>query len=390
VAAAPAPERRARRGAAGRLALWAAAAALTALLVELLSAVVLFRYFAAREMPLDPTGSAAVFLVKRALHVWPFEVRQSIDVRPLYAVDEALGFTTVPGRYRVGLTTGTKTRTFTWTVVERGRRATSYAPVHRPRTIVLFGDSNVLGWGNDDEHSLGWLLQARFPDYEVVNLAQTGYGTTHAVLQYRALADRLGPDDVIVLPHADYYLPRNHGAPSWMRTLSSGLESRIAGREQLASAAYPVARAMPDGGLTIERVPMSCEASGAVCDRLDPPAAEMLASSRAIVRSFRDARARVMLAFLEGADGDPVVAYAREVGLPVVDLRLDKRSPEWDDFGRFDAHAGPVAHLGWFRKLADGLVREGLVATGTPPATAADGRPPADEHVQAGPRPAQR
>jgi hypothetical protein len=33
-------------------------------------------------------------------------------------------------------------------------------------------------------------------------------------------------------------------------------------------------------------------------------------------------------------------------------IRLNRASPEWDDFGAFDGHPGPIAQFNFFQKLA--------------------------------------
>lgn len=68
-----------------------------------------------------------------------------------------------------------------------------------------------------------------------------------------------------------------------------------------------------------------------------------------------------MLAYLSGPDNDPVVGYAKQLGMPIVDIRLDSSSPEWDDFGPFDRHPGPIAQYNYFRKLSKGLIERNLI-----------------------------
>jgi len=344
-----------------RLVFVAITAAIAAALLELFSSLFLFRYHSAKEAAFVPTGSSTIYLAEKALRISPFAVTPSIDNPPLYIMDSDLGFTTLPGQYRIGFTAGTKTRFFHYTVAKRGIRATSYKQTHRPHSIFLFGDSVVLGWGNNDEHSMPWLLQAKFPNYNVLNFAQTGYGITHALIQYRAMADRVTPDDLVILPYADYYLARNYGAPSWIRTLSNGLENNLGGKKRLSKAVYPVARSTKDGDLAIEYIQISCELNDGYCERPDPPQSEMIEATKASTRFLRKMNPEVVLAYLNGADGDPVVKYAREIGLRVIDIRLDQGTPEWDDFGQFDAHPGPTAQYNYFRKLSKALIEDRII-----------------------------
>jgi hypothetical protein len=62
---------------------------------------------------------------------------------------------------------------------------------------------------------------------------------------------------------------------------------------------------------------------------------------------------------------DPVIAYARRLGLPVADIRLNRASPEWDDFGAFDGHPGPIAQFNYFEKLSRVLEAQHLVTPAT-------------------------
>jgi hypothetical protein len=175
------------------------------------------------------------------------------------------------------------------------------------------------------------------------------------------MAEHLTRGDLLILPYADYYLARDYGAPSWLRAFSKGEENDISGEERLSKAVYPVARSTKDGGLSIEYIRMSCEWNGGYCGRPDPPQSEMVEATKAIIRFFRQANSRVVLAFLAGADRDPVVTYARRIGLPVIDIRLDKRSAEWDDFRPFDYHPGPTAQYNYFRRLSKGLIESHIL-----------------------------
>jgi hypothetical protein len=344
-----------------RIAFSAIMIAIMAFLMESFSALFLFRYYAAVESSFFPAGLSTIYLAKKALKLPLFEVTRSIDKSPLYTVDDRLGYTTNPGRYRVGFSVGNQTHSFTITFVRPGTRATSYTEIQRPRSIIVFGDSVMLGWGNNDEQSMPWLLQQKFQNYNVINLAQTGYGITHAVIQYRLMTDAVTSNDLVILPYAHYYLVRNYGAPSWMQAITVGVEQDLTGKKWLADARYPVARAAANGGLSIEYIGLSCTGNKAYCAAPEPAASDMVAATNAIISFFSRAKAKVLFAYFDGPDGDPVVEHARTVGLKVVDIRLDKRGPEWSDLGRFDPHPGPTAQYNFFRKLSAFLVEHRLI-----------------------------
>jgi hypothetical protein len=79
------------------------------------------------------------------------------------------------------------------------------------------------------------------------------------------------------------------------------------------------------------------------------------------ITAFRRRKAPAVLAFFQGSDDDPVISYARDLGLPIADIRLDRASPEWDDFGVFDGHPGPLAQFNYFEKLSRMLVEQHII-----------------------------
>jgi hypothetical protein len=329
---------------------------ISVVILESFSSLFLFRYYSATELAFNPTGSASVYLAKKALNISPFHSIDSVDPPPLYEIDDHLGYTTSPGKHRVAISVGSKTYRFSVTVPRRGLRATGYHQEDRPIAIYAFGDSFIFGWGNNDEQTLPWLLQQKFPQYTVLNLAQNGYGITHAVVQFEQMKDTIKKDDIIILPYADYYLVRNYGPPSFMRSAFPPC-AICAGR----NARWPVVRSKGGDELEIDYLSMECSKNGQYCNQRDPDASVMTEATQKIIAFFARVRAKVVLAYLSGPDNDPVVAYARQIGMPVVDIRLDVRSPEWDDFGRFDRHPGPIAQYNYFRKLSQGLIEQKLV-----------------------------
>jgi hypothetical protein len=129
-----------------------------------------------------------------------------------------------------------------------------------------------------------------------------------------------------------------------------------AGRDAL----WPVARSK-GGELAIEYLDMDCSKNGQYCKQDDPNPAVVIEATQKIIAFFSKVGAKVVLAYLSGSDSDPVIAYARQLGMTIVDIRLDTKSPEWDDFGRFDRHPGPIAQYNYFRKLSQGLLDNKLI-----------------------------
>lgn len=70
----------------------------------------------------------------------------------------------------------------------------------------------------NDEVTYPWLLQEKFPDYEVVNFGVDGYGTAQSLLQFReALANGNRPALVIV-SYGSFHDERNTLTRAWIKT----------------------------------------------------------------------------------------------------------------------------------------------------------------------------
>lgn len=329
--------------------------------LELLSSAFLYRYYAATEQPFVPRGSSSIYLIKKAFKIPIVYSVQSVDPQPLYILDQRLGYTTHRGRYKVAFTAAGKTYRFNFTAPQDGVRLTNHFRKNSDRSIYVFGDSIILGWGNNDEQTMPWLLQGKFPDYNVINLAQNGYGNTHSVIQYKMIENNVGSNDVVILGYGEFYLIRNYGAPSFVRMISRGVEQRLADPEGFADVRYPVARLGPNGELTIDYIKLLCKKNAGYCDGKDPDYSSMVEATKPILQFFSTVKAKVILAYISGPDNDPVIKYAREIGLPVADIRIDKRSPEWSDFGEFDSHPSQVAQYNYYQKLAAALIEQKIL-----------------------------
>ncbi|MFH1800840.1 MAG: SGNH/GDSL hydrolase family protein [Candidatus Omnitrophota bacterium] len=112
-----------------------------------------------------------------------------IPVEPggrLAELHPTLGYAMIPGRYTVTLPDGYK---FTVTHGNDFLRITSplnASPVQpNEGEIWIFGCSFTYGWSLNDEQTYPWLLQEKFKNYKVVNFGTIGYGTLHALTQFR-------------------------------------------------------------------------------------------------------------------------------------------------------------------------------------------------------------
>lgn len=155
-----------------------------------------------------------------------------------------LGYTHLAGRFHVTFPNGDA-----WVVthLEDTLRVTRLAKRHGQddagERIWLFGDSFVHGWGLDDEETLGWKLQERLPEFDVVNFGVGGYGTMQSLIQYQeALEERL-PPKVAVLAYAGFHDERNTRLRRWKKATFS--------YDKFGPTATPYARLGSDGKLRI-------------------------------------------------------------------------------------------------------------------------------------------
>ena len=100
--------------------------------------------------------------------------------------------------------------------ISHGQRLTSYHPQSGP-LIIATGCSFTFGYRLNDEDSWPWLLQERLPEYHVVNVASSGYGTDQALLAAERLASRF-PNEVrtVVLGFVNFQIERNRSPQSWL------------------------------------------------------------------------------------------------------------------------------------------------------------------------------
>jgi hypothetical protein len=190
------------------------------------------------------TASAEAFLRYRGVHPWgrgDFPVRVDPGGK-FFMKHPTLGYTHLPGKYVVTLRTGYK---FNVTNLPSSLRITH--PVDRVEApkekdeIWIFGCSFTYGFSLNDEETYSWLLQERFPEYEVVNFGQNGYGTIHSLIQFQEALKTRTPK-VAVLSYGSFHDERN--------TFSRTRRKNIAPWNHLGPLVQPYARLDNDGALS--------------------------------------------------------------------------------------------------------------------------------------------
>lgn len=191
---------------------------------------------------------AVAEIISRLKGLEPYKIKTfNIVVEPggrFYAAHPTLGYTHLPGQFKVTLDNAF---TFKTTNLDNTLRVThplnTYPPRDDKREIWVFGDSITYGWSVSDEEGYTWLLQERFPEYEVINFGVSGYGTLHSLIQLRAALERGKKPRLAILAYG-----------SWQDVRNTFIRIR---RKMLAPAAYlgplnqPYARLTADGKLDV-------------------------------------------------------------------------------------------------------------------------------------------
>ena len=120
-------------------------------------------------------------IIVRLKGVQPWTQRAvSIKVEPggkFYMEHLTLGYSHIPGAFTVTLKDG---YSFNVTQLPNTLRRTKLVAADqtgvRKEEIWIFGGSFTHGWSLNDEETYPWLIQARFPAYDVVNLASVATG----------------------------------------------------------------------------------------------------------------------------------------------------------------------------------------------------------------------
>ena len=305
-------------------------------------------------------------VILRAKGIAPAPYRKAeIRVEPagrLVAREPLVGWAHIPGAHTITLASGFR---FRFTILPDKLRVTrplsTYTGKDNRDKIWIFGCSYTEGWSLNDEETYPWLLQERFPAYDVVNYGVGGYGTVHSLVQFRDALKTSAPR-VAVLAYADFHDERN--------TLARTHRRAIALDNDLGPLEYPHGSLDRQGRLQITYSDISYTevptarflALGQFVEmelnRYDTKRLRSHAVSEALVlemaRLARDHGVKLILANIDrGPGGVRMLEFARNHGIPAVDMSVDRRIPGNTNLPH-DAHPSARAN----RHYADVLERQ--------------------------------
>ena len=145
-------------------------------------------------------------LAEAAVRVLDPHARDQAMPGGFFAMDTALGWRQLPD-HTVTHRTPYFATTYTTNALGHRDREHGSAPPPGSRRVVVFGDSQIFGWGIPIGRRFTDLLQARSPALEVWNAAVMGYGFDQELLAYERSSGPWRPD-IVVLFISPYTLER--------------------------------------------------------------------------------------------------------------------------------------------------------------------------------------
>lgn len=128
----------------------------------------------------------------------------------LFERHPALGYVHIPGDFHIILGDSYSTQaTHLPNSLRISHPLATYSEPRPEKEIWIFGCSYTYGWSLNNQDTYPWLLQERFPEYEIVNFGVEGYGTIHSLIQLREALQKERPPKIIVLAYADFHNQRN-------------------------------------------------------------------------------------------------------------------------------------------------------------------------------------
>lgn len=283
----------------------------------------------------------------------------------LYRKHPTLGFAHFPGGFTITLDSGLR---FQVTHGDDGLRVTrpegsSLASV-APKEMWIFGCSFTYGLCLNDAETYPWLLQERFPNFEVVNFGVGGYGTIQSLIQLQeTLAEGRKPPAVLIVAYASLHDMRN----SYYRIWRKGLIPHV----DLGEIFFPLASLDQEGNLQYAYVklgytPLPFMDRFAFIHRLEAAynnweerSLKGQQVSKSILREIsRICRDRKIVPVVAGLTGNQktaeVLQYCRSQGMFATDISLDFTRPE-NNFLPHDGHPNAKANREYARRLGDYL-----------------------------------
>ena len=311
--------------------------------------------------------------IVRMKGIRPWAVRNlQIKVEPggkLFQTHPTLGYAHLPGQYRVTLKTG---YSFNVTHLANSLRCTcsqeNFEANETKEGIWIFGGSFTYGWSVNDEETYALLLQEHIPDYNVVNYGVNGYGTLHALLQFKEALTQMKPPKVAIIAYASMHDHRN--------TFLRSRRKLIAPWNKLGPVLQPYARLNKDGSIEISMAEVEYKAfpfmkKSAFVHFLEESYNKYEdnfyhshdVTEAIILEIFKLAREHNVKLVVAGILQDNITAdaleFARENGIDTIDISVDLTNDAYTNRPH-DHHPSALAHKEYAEKL-ETYLRENIL-----------------------------
>ncbi len=153
-------------------------------------------------------------VVLRVAGYKPWQIEDAdVAVEPkgnFFTKDSELGYKHLPGKFKVTLNGD---YSFNTTHLNNSLRIThplnTYNQSSTKPEIWILGCSFTYGWSLNDNETYPWLLQAKLPQYEIVNFGVNGYGTLHSLIQFKEALKQGNKPKIAVIAYAGFHDRRN-------------------------------------------------------------------------------------------------------------------------------------------------------------------------------------
>lgn len=282
-----------------------------------------------------------------------------------YQPNDILGYTHIPGRFAVSIAAsrpdGSRDDSkpemrFNVTHLANTLRATrpEQQVVGSAGKVWIFGCSFTHGWSLNDNETYPWLLQQRFPEYDISNFGVSGYGEIHSLLQFREALKSRTPA-VVVLAYASFHDERN--------TFARIRRKAIVPWNRLGPVQQPYARLDASGNLqffkadvVFREFPLMRTLAFShylemTYDALEFERTRSREVSQALIREMAALAASRGVKFLVASiDGPPMTAFYDSARIPFVDIAVDLKLPA-NSNKPYDGHPSARANEQYADKL---------------------------------------
>lgn len=278
----------------------------------------------------------------------------------LYDRHPTLGYANIPGEFKVTLFDG---YSFTVTNLPNTLRIThplsTYGEYGKKAEIWIFGCSFANGWSLNDQETFPWLLQERFPHYEVVNFGVNAYSTVQSLIQLREALAKGRVPKVVVLVFGSWHDERNLFSRNWQRI--------FAPYNKLGYVEYPYARLCLNGKLNYYKGEVAfneftfmrhSDLSAFIenkYDNLKDYCLNILQVTQALVLEFANtAKQHDVPPVIAGITGNmetyDLLSFVKDHGFKAVDINVDLRIRENTNYPH-DGHPNASANKQYADKL---------------------------------------